>query len=40
MPGAEPHAHCYCGHQFGSFAGQLGDGAAMYLGEVKGPEGR
>ncbi|CAM9848078.1 unnamed protein product, partial [Phaeothamnion confervicola] len=27
-------AHCYCGHQFGSFAGQLGDGAAIYLGEV------
>lgn len=40
MPGAEPHAHCYCGHQFGSFAGQLGDGAAMYLGEVDGPAGR
>ncbi|CAM9341192.1 unnamed protein product [Ectocarpus sp. 12 AP-2014] len=34
MPGAQPHAHAYCGHQFGSFAGQLGDGAAMYLGEV------
>lgn len=40
MPGAQPHAHCYCGHQFGSFAGQLGDGAAMYLGEVQGPSGR
>lgn len=24
LPGAEPAAHCYCGHQFGSFAGQLG----------------
>ncbi|KAK2121922.1 hypothetical protein P7K49_003308 [Saguinus oedipus] len=34
LPGAEPAAHCYCGHQFGHFAGQLGDGAAMYLGEV------
>ena len=35
IPGAdEPYAHCYCGHQFGSFAGQLGDGASMYLGEV------
>ena len=32
--GCEPYAHCYSGHQFGSFAGQLGDGAAMYLGEV------
>lgn len=28
-PGSEPSAHCYCGHQFGSFAGQLGDGAVM-----------
>jgi uncharacterized protein YdiU (UPF0061 family) len=34
IPGSKPAAHCYCGHQFGSFAGQLGDGAAMYLGEV------
>uniref|UniRef100_A0A8C3WEA2 Selenoprotein O n=1 Tax=Catagonus wagneri TaxID=51154 RepID=A0A8C3WEA2_9CETA len=34
LPGSEPAAHCYCGHQFGQFAGQLGDGAAMYLGEV------
>lgn len=34
LPGAEPAAHCYCGHQFGQFAGQLGDGAAIYLGEV------
>jgi uncharacterized protein YdiU (UPF0061 family) len=30
-----PAAHCYCGYQFGYFAGQLGDGAAMYLGEVR-----
>ncbi|KAJ8002931.1 hypothetical protein DPEC_G00164090 [Dallia pectoralis] len=37
MPGSEPAAHCYCGHQFGSFAGQLGDGAACFLGEVKAP---
>ncbi|GCB70778.1 hypothetical protein scyTo_0008670 [Scyliorhinus torazame] len=34
LAGSEPAAHCYCGHQFGSFAGQLGDGAALYLGEV------
>lgn len=34
LPGAEPAAHCYCGHQFGFFSGQLGDGATMYLGEV------
>uniref|UniRef100_A0A8C5MC63 Selenoprotein O n=1 Tax=Leptobrachium leishanense TaxID=445787 RepID=A0A8C5MC63_9ANUR len=39
LPGSEPAAHCYCGHQFGNFAGQLGDGAAMYLGEVLGPTG-
>uniref|UniRef100_H3CSG3 Selenoprotein O n=1 Tax=Tetraodon nigroviridis TaxID=99883 RepID=H3CSG3_TETNG len=37
MPGSDPAAHCYCGHQFGQFAGQLGDGAACYLGEVKVP---
>lgn len=40
MPGSEPAAHCYCGHQFGQFAGQLGDGAAFYLGEVKVPQGQ
>ena len=34
MPGSETYSHCYCGHQFGVFAGQLGDGAAIYLGEV------
>lgn len=25
--GSTPAAHCYCGYQFGYFAGQLGDGA-------------
>ena len=35
MPGSEPAAHCYCGHQFSQFAGQLGDGAVCYLGEVE-----
>eukprot|EP01006_Ploeotia_vitrea_P010254 TRINITY_DN2659_c0_g1_i1.p1 TRINITY_DN2659_c0_g1~~TRINITY_DN2659_c0_g1_i1.p1 ORF type:complete len:634 (+),score=89.08 TRINITY_DN2659_c0_g1_i1:12-1913(+) len=34
LPGAEPAAHCYCGHQFGRFSGQLGDGATMFLGQV------
>ena len=29
LPGSQPAAHCYCGHQFGNFAGQLGDGATM-----------
>ncbi|KAG2469110.1 SELO protein, partial [Polypterus senegalus] len=37
LPGSEPAAHCYCGHQFGQFAGQLGDGAVCYLGEVLAP---
>ncbi|MFT7799201.1 selenoprotein O isoform X1 [Arapaima gigas] len=40
LPGSEPAAHCYCGHQFGQFAGQLGDGAACYLGEALVPEGQ
>jgi uncharacterized protein YdiU (UPF0061 family) len=34
LPGMQPASHCYCGHQFGNFAGQLGDGAVIYLGEV------
>lgn len=29
LKGSETAAHCYCGHQFGHFSGQLGDGAAM-----------
>jgi len=33
--GCEPAAFAYAGHQFGSFAGQLGDGAAVSLGSVK-----
>ena len=32
--GAQPHALAYGGHQFGSWAGQLGDGRAIALGEV------
>ena len=39
LPGAQPAAHCYCGHQFGHFSGQLGDGATMYLGEILSPRG-
>ncbi|PRP85228.1 hypothetical protein PROFUN_06998 [Planoprotostelium fungivorum] len=34
LNGSQTAAHCYCGHQFGNFAGQLGDGRAMYLGEI------
>uniref|UniRef100_A0A383WE17 Selenoprotein O n=1 Tax=Tetradesmus obliquus TaxID=3088 RepID=A0A383WE17_TETOB len=37
LPGMSPASHCYCGYQFGYFAGQLGDGAAIYLGEVVHP---
>jgi uncharacterized protein YdiU (UPF0061 family) len=29
----KPYAACYAGHQFGSWAGQLGDGKAITLGE-------
>ena len=39
----KPYAMCYGGHQFGSWAGQLGDGRAINLGEIvndKGGAGR
>ncbi|PKM13059.1 MAG: YdiU family protein [Gammaproteobacteria bacterium HGW-Gammaproteobacteria-3] len=32
--GMEPYATCYGGHQFGQWAGQLGDGRVINLGEV------
>lgn len=34
IPGMQPYAACYGGHQFGNWAGQLGDGRAISLGEV------
>ncbi|KAJ6945112.1 hypothetical protein NC651_000216 [Populus alba x Populus x berolinensis] len=34
LVGALPYAQCYGGHQFGMWAGQLGDGRAITLGEV------
>ena len=34
LSGMEPFAMCYGGHQFGNWAGQLGDGRAINLGEV------
>ena len=34
LDGMDPHAMCYGGHQFGHWAGQLGDGRAINLGEV------
>jgi len=35
LQGMQPHAMCYGGHQFGHWAGQLGDGRAIILGDVK-----
>ncbi|KAL2942006.1 hypothetical protein RDABS01_030356, partial [Bienertia sinuspersici] len=32
--GSLPYAQCYGGHQFGTWAGQLGDGRAITLGEI------
>jgi uncharacterized protein YdiU (UPF0061 family) len=40
LTGMEPYAANYGGHQFGSWAGQLGDGRAIGLGEVIGVDGR
>ena len=34
-PGARPLASVYGGHQFGMWAGQLGDGRAILLGEIE-----
>lgn len=38
-PGMTPLAAVYSGHQFGQWAGQLGDGRALWLGEVASPSG-
>lgn len=40
LDGMDPYAMCYGGHQFGNWAGQLGDGRAINLGEVVNAEGR
>jgi uncharacterized protein YdiU (UPF0061 family) len=34
LEGTNPYAMCYGGHQFGNWAGQLGDGRAINLGEI------
>lgn len=34
VEGSEPFAMAYAGHQFGNWAGQLGDGRAINLGEM------
>ena len=39
LPGTRPLASVYSGHQFGVWAGQLGDGRAILLGEVETPSG-
>jgi uncharacterized protein YdiU (UPF0061 family) len=38
LPGMTPYAARYGGHQFGHWAGQLGDGRAITLGELIGPD--
>jgi len=39
LQGMQPYSMCYGGHQFGNWAGQLGDGRAINLGEVKNQKG-
>lgn len=39
LAGSQPLASVYSGHQFGVWAGQLGDGRAILLGEVETPGG-
>lgn len=39
LTGMQPHAFVYGGHQFGNWAGQLGDGRAINLGEVRNQRG-
>ena len=39
IDGMDPYAMCYGGHQFGNWAGQLGDGRAINLGEIVNPAG-
>lgn len=40
LPGMQPLAQVYSGHQFGVWAGQLGDGRGILLGEQILPDGR
>ena len=40
LPGMQPYAACYGGHQFGSWAGQLGDGRAITLTEIENAQGQ
>lgn len=38
-PRSQPLSAVYSGHQFGHWAGQLGDGRAILLGQLNGPHG-
>jgi uncharacterized protein YdiU (UPF0061 family) len=40
LPGMDSFAMCYGGHQFGNWAGQLGDGRAINLGEAVARDGK
>ena len=40
LPGTQPLASVYSGHQFGQWAGQLGDGRAILLGDIATPDGQ
>lgn len=37
IPGSDPLAMVYSGHQFGGYSSQLGDGRGLLLGEIEGP---
>ena len=39
LPGSEPLAMVYAGHQFGAYVSRLGDGRAILLGEVRNSRG-
>ena len=39
LPGSEPLAMLYAGHQFGSWVSQLGDGRAVLIGQVRNSRG-
>jgi serine/tyrosine/threonine adenylyltransferase len=39
VPGSEPAALAYAGHQFGTFNPAMGDGRALLLGEIVAPDG-
>ncbi|WP_428033987.1 protein adenylyltransferase SelO [Amphritea sp.] len=40
LPGSEPLASVYSGHQFGGYSAQLGDGRAALLGDLPGSDGQ